>query len=158
MNKELVSKPYTDLTLAVMKEFGVNVTSQTPYKQYNIEHQIYRPTTFTIPSDFSNLALLLSSNVLLGDGLEILISLGDLPQGDEAIIDILEDLGVSITLQGDKITTKSPKVLNGGKFDLSDTPDLLPALAILALKSSNPIEIFNVKNARYKETDRISVI
>ena len=60
VNKELVSKPYTDLTLAVMKEFGVNVTSQTPYKQYNIEHQIYKPTTFTIPSDFSNLALLLS--------------------------------------------------------------------------------------------------
>ena len=158
VNKELVSKPYTDLTLAVMKEFGVNVTSQTPYKQYNIEHQIYKPTTFTIPSDFSNLALLLSSNVLLGDGLEILISLGDLPQGDEAIIDILENLGVSITLQVDKITTKSPKVLNGGKFDLSDTPDPLPSLAILALKSSNPIEIFNVKHARYKETDRISVI
>ena len=86
------------------------------------------------------------------------ISLGDMPQGDEAIIDILEDMGVSVTLNGDKITTKSPKLLNGGRFDLSDTPDLLPALAILILKSSNPIEIFNVKHARYKETDRIAVI
>ena len=158
VNGELVSKPYTDLTIAIMEKFGVNVTSQIPYKQYNIEHQIYKPTTFTIPSDFSNLALLLSANVLLGDGLEILINLGELPQGDEAIIDVLEDLGVTVTLDGDKITTKSPDILSGGRFDLSDTPDLLPAIAILALKSSNPIEIFNVKHARYKETDRISVI
>ena len=81
-----------------------------------------------------------------------------MPQGDEAIIDILEKLGVLVTLEGDKITTKSPKILDGGKFDLSDTPDLLPALAILSLKSSKPIEIFNVKHARYKETDRIAVI
>ncbi len=158
VNGELVSKPYTDLTIAVMKEFGVNVTTQIPYQKYDIEPQIYKPTTFEIPSDFSNLALLLSANILLGDKLEILISLGELPQGDEAIIDILEDLGVSVILEGDKITTKSPRLLNGGRFDLSDTPDLLPALAILALKSSNPIEIFNVKHARYKETDRISVI
>ena len=65
---------------------------------------------------------------------------------------------LSYLLDGDNITTKSPKVLGGGRFDLSNTPDLLPALAILCLKSSKPIEIFNVKHARYKETDRISVI
>ena len=84
--------------------------------------------------------------------------MGNLPQGDEAIIDILEELGVNVTLNGNIITTKSPKMLTGGRFDLSDTPDLLPALAILSLKSSEPIEIFNVKHARYKETDRIAII
>jgi len=155
---ELVSKPYIDLTIAIMKEFGVIVDSEIPYKKYVVKHQIYKPTTFTIPSDFSNLALLLASNVLLGDGLEIEISLGNLPQGDEAIIDILEELGVNVTLNGNIITTKSPKMLTGGRFDLSNTPDLLPALAILSLKSSEPIEIFNVKHARYKETDRIAII
>ena len=155
---ELVSKPYIDLTIAIMKEFGVVVNSEIPYKKYVVKHQIYKPTTFTVPSDFSNLALLLASNVLLGDGLEIEISLGNLPQGDEAIIDILEELGVNVTLNGYIITTKSPEMLTGGRFDLSDTPDLLPALAILSLKSSKPIEIFNVKHARYKETDRIAII
>ena len=155
---ELVSKPYIDLTIAIMKEFGVIVNSEIPYKKYVVKHQIYKPTTFTVPSDFSNLALLLASNVLLGDGLEIEISLGNLPQGDEAIIDILEELGVNVTLNGNTITTKSPKMLTGGRFDLSNTPDLLPALAILSLKSSAPIEIFNVKHARYKETDRIAII
>jgi len=155
---ELVSKPYVDLTIAIMKKFGVEVKTEEKYKKYQIMHQIYKPTTFSIPSDFSNLALLLAANVLLGDGLTIEINLGDMPQGDEAIVDILEKLGVNVTLEDDIITTKSPAILKGGKFDLSNTPDLLPAIAILALKSEKPIELFNVKHARYKETDRIAII
>ena len=154
----LVSKPYVDLTIAIMKKFGVEVKIEEAYKRYVIVHQIYKPTTFSIPSDFSNLALLLAANVLLGDGLDIEINLDDIPQGDEAIVDILEKLGVNVTLKDNIITTKSPTSLSGGKFDLSNTPDLLPAIAILALKSEKPIEIFNVKHARYKETDRIEII
>ena len=154
----VVSKPYIDLTITTMKKFGVNVKVVEPYKKYSILHQIYQPTTFIVPSDFSNLALLLSANVLLGDSLKIKISLGDLPQGDEAIVDILEQMGVNVTLDSETITTKSPELLDGGKFDLSNTPDLLPALAILVLKCKTQIEIFNVKHARYKETDRIAII
>ena len=155
---KLVSKPYVDLTIAIMRKFGVEIKIEEEYKRYVVTHQIYKPTTFSIPSDFSNLALLLAANVLLGDGLTIEISLGDMPQGDEAIVDILEKLGVNVTLEDDIITTESPISLKGGKFDLSNTPDLLPAIAILALKSEKPIEIFNVKHARYKETDRIAII
>ena len=154
----VVSKPYIDLTITAMNKFGVNVEVVEPYKKYSILHQIYKPTTFTIPSDFSNLALLLSANVLLGDSLKIKISLGELPQGDEEIIDILEKIGVNVILDSEIITTKSPELLDGGKFDLSNTPDLLPALAILVLKCKTQIEIYNVKHARYKETDRISII
>ena len=155
---DVVSKPYIDLTITTMNKFGANVKTIEPYKKYSIEHQIYKPTTFTIPSDFSNLALLLAANILLGDTLKIKISLGELPQGDEEIVDILEKLGVIVTLDSDTITTKSPDLLDGGKFDLSNTPDLLPALAILALKCKDQIEIHNVKHARYKETDRIAII
>jgi len=154
----VVSKPYIDLTITTMKKFGVNVKVVEPYKKYSILHQIYQPTTFIVPSDFSNLALLLSANILLGDSLKIKISLGDLPQGDEAIVDILEQMGVNVTLDSETITTKSPELLDGGKFDLSNTPDLLPALAILVLKCKTQIEIYNVKHARYKETDRIAII
>ena len=154
----VVSKPYIDLTIITMKKFGVDVEVVVPYKEYSITHQIYKPTTFTIPSDFSNLALLLSANVLLGDSLKIKINLGQLPQGDEEIVDILEKMGVNVTLDSEIITTKSPELLDGGKFDLSNTPDLLPALAILVLKCKTQIEIYNVKHARYKETDRIAII
>ena len=48
--------------------------------------------------------------------------------------------------------------MNGGRFDLSDTPDLLPVLSVLALKSDDPVEITGVGHARFKETDRIRVM
>ncbi len=155
---DLVSKPYLDATINVMEKFGVKVNTITPYKKYQISPQAYTQTTLTIPTDFSSLALLLSAAVLLGDDLTCEITLGDLPQGDERIIDFLEMLGVVVTLNETTITVKSPEKLKGGKFDLKNTPDLLPPLAILALKTSQPIEIFNVKHARYKETDRIAII
>ena len=84
-------------------------------------------------------------------------SLGDLPQGDREILSYLEKLGVKINV-GEKITVISPKFLKGGRFDLSNNPDLLPPMAILALKTSKPIEIYNVKHARFKETDRIAIL
>jgi len=155
---KLVSKPYIDATITMMKKFGVEVETKTPYKKYIIPEQNYKATTLTIPSDFSSLALLLSAAVLLGENLTIQVSTGSMPQADEAIIDILEIMGVVITLDKNTIKIKSPEKLDGGKFDLSDSPDLIPAIAILALKTSKPIKIFNVEHARYKETDRIAII
>jgi len=155
---KLVSKPYIDATITMMKKFGVEVETKTPYKKYIIPEQNYKATTVTIPSDFSSLALLLSAAVLLGENLTIKVSTGSMPQADEAIIDILEIMGVVITLDKNTIKIKSPEKLDGGKFDLSNSPDLIPAIAILALKTSKPIKIFNVEHARYKETDRIAMI
>ena len=154
----IVSKPYIDSTIASMEKFGVEVETIEKYKKYKIEHQTYKPTEFSIPSDFSNLALLLSATVLVGNDVSIKISMGDLPQGDELFIDILEKMGVIVTLQNNIISLKTPAKLDGGKFDLGNTPDLLPPLAILILKSQNPIWIYNVAHARFKETDRIEII
>ena len=155
---ELVSKPYVDATIMAMKKFNVNVKAEIPYKKYIINPQNYKSTTFAVPSDFSSLALLLSAAVLLGENLSIQMTMGDMPQADEAIIDILEKMGVVVTLDKNVIKIKSPKKLDGGKFDLNNSPDLVPAVAILALKASKPIEIFNVKHVRYKETDRIAIL
>ena len=155
---DLVSKPYLDATIATMKKFGVSVKTLIPYKKYNITPQIYKNTIFSVPIDFSSLALLLSFTVLNGEDVVIKGSMGNLPQGDEAFIDFLEQLGVSVTINDNKIKIKSPKKLKGGKFDLRNSPDLLPPLAILSLISSKPIEIVNVKHARLKETDRIAIL
>lgn len=155
---DLVSKPYLDATISIMSKFGVDVKEEEPYKKYSIKNQNYNPIVVVIPSDFSSLALLLSASVLVGDDLQIQAAMSDLPQGDEYFIEILKELGVDVKINGNSITVKSPEKLLGGKFDLGNTPDLLPPLAILALKSSNPIEIFNVKHARYKETDRIAIL
>ena len=154
----LVSKPYLDATIATMRKFGVVVQTLIPYKRYNISPQIYKKATFTVPIDFSSLALLLSATVLNGNEITIKGNIGNLPQGDEAFIDILEQLGVTIVINDEEIKIRTPEKLTGGKFDLGNSPDLLPPLAILALKSSAPIEIVNVKHARLKETDRIAII
>lgn len=158
ISSELVSKPYLDATIATMKKFDVEVQELEPYKKYKIEPQEYKHATVTIPSDFSSIALLLSAAVLVGHNLTIKMSIGDLAQGDEAIIDILGKLGVDISMNNNAIKIKSPEKLLGGKFDLSNTPDLLPPLAILALKSAFPIELYNVRHARFKETDRIAIL
>ena len=155
---DLVSKPYLDATIATMRKFGVSVKTLIPYKKYNITPQIYKNTTFSVPIDFSSLALLLSCTVLNGEDVVIKGNMGNLPQGDEAFIDFLEQLGVSVTINDNEIKIKSPEKLKGGKFDLRNSPDLLPPLAILSLISSKPIEIANVKHARLKETDRIAIL
>ena len=155
---DLVSKPYLDATIATMRKFGVSVQTLIPYKKYNITPQIYKNTTFNVPIDFSSLALLLSFTVLNGEDIVIKGSMGNLPQGDEAFIDFLEQLGVSVIIDNNEIKIKSPEKLRGGRFDLRNSPDLLPPLAILSLITSKPIEIVNVKHARLKETDRIAII
>ena len=154
----LVSKPYLDATISTMRNFGASVQTLIPYKKYIIPPQIYKPTNFVVPIDFSSLALLLSSSVLCGEKFEIHGNIGNLPQGDEVFIDILEQLGIKIKIEDSKISLESPEKLDGGIFDLSNSPDLLPPLSILVLKATKPIEIFNVKHARLKETDRIAII
>ena len=155
---DLVSKPYLDATIATMRKFDVLVQTLIPYKRYNVTPQIYKNSAFTVPIDFSSLALLLSAAVLNGEDVSVIGNIGDLPQGDEVFIDILEQLGVTLTVNEEEIKIKSPEKLNGGKFDLSNSPDLLPPLAILALNTSSQIEIVNVKHARLKETDRIAIV
>jgi len=155
---DLVSKPYLDATVATMKKFGAFVNTILPYKKYNIPKQDYKPIDFTVPSDFSSVALILSAAVLIGDNMSIIAPVGDLPQGDREMLSHLEKLGVQVNIGDDVITVKSPQLLKGGRFDLSNTPDLLPPIAILALKTSGPIEIFNVRHARFKETDRIAIL
>lgn len=155
----MVSKPYLDATIATMRRFGVSVQTLIPYKRYNIAPQVYRPAEFAVPVDFSSLALLLAAAVLNGDnGVTVSASIDDLPQSDEVFIDILEQMGVEVVIGDGEIGVRAPDMLRGGRFDLNNSPDLLPPLSILALKSSEPIEIVNVRHARLKETDRIAII
>jgi 3-phosphoshikimate 1-carboxyvinyltransferase len=158
ISSELVSKPYLDATISTMKKFDVKVEVITPYKKYHIAPQEYKHTTITIPSDFSSVALLLSAAALVGEKLTVKVSIGELAQGDEAIIDILGKMGADVSLNNNAIKVKCPERLAGGRFDLSNTPDLLPPLAILGLKCETPLELYNVKHARFKETDRIAIL
>jgi len=76
------------------------------------------------------------------------------------IEDILKELGAVIRIdkKNGTVTAVGTEELDGREFDLSDTPDLLPVVAILSLKSRNPVRIYGVSHTRYKETNRLKII
>jgi 3-phosphoshikimate 1-carboxyvinyltransferase len=82
-----------------------------------------------------------------------------LPQGDSAILKIAQGMGAKIREGERSITVESDGgALTGGTFNLGDTPDLLPVVAALALKSDSPVEVVGTAHARFKETDRIAIL
>jgi 3-phosphoshikimate 1-carboxyvinyltransferase len=160
INGEQVSKTYIEATLATMKAFGVTVDYEPTFLEYHIKNKEYRATTFDIPSDFSTLALILAAGVLTGDEVTVRGLNFSLPHGDLRIIDIIRLIGgkVRVDKQKGEVIVYGSGTLQGGDFDLTDTPDLLPVVSILALKSRSPVNISGIAHARLKETDRVANI
>jgi 3-phosphoshikimate 1-carboxyvinyltransferase len=155
-----VSRPYIDSTIATMKKFGISIQKSTDYRILHVTNGKYTPTSFTVPGDFSTAAVILSAGILLGG--EIMLSGLDfsLPQGDSNILNILKKMEAEVTVnikQG-QIRVIGTEHLEGGEFDLSDTPDLLPVVAILSLRAKSPVRIYGVSHTRFKETDRLAIV
>ena len=130
------------------------------YTRFSIQAgQRYRPGSFTVPADFSSASFMIAA-VSIAGGRVVLTDLNpDLPQGDSAIVEIVRGMGVKVQKGTDRITVESDGGrLAGGTFDLGDTPDLLPVVAALALKSDSPVEVVGTAHARFKETDRIAIL
>ena len=155
-----VSKPYVDSTLATMKAFGVAIDNKRDFLEYHIMNKEYNAAEFNVPADFSTAAMILAAGVLAGGSITIRGLNFLLPQADSKILDILNDMDAKVYVnraRGEvKVTGSS--FLEGGCFDLTDSPDLLPVLSILALKARSPVEISGIAHARLKETDRVSNI
>jgi len=139
-----------------------DVKNESITESYYIPNGVdYLPvSSFKIPGDFSTASLLLSSAILTEGELDISGLDFTLPQGDTNIIDILKIMGANIK---DNKSTGTIKItgtsnLEGGTFNLSDTPDLLPVVAILSLKCNSPVRITGITHARYKESDRVAII
>jgi 3-phosphoshikimate 1-carboxyvinyltransferase len=160
INGDQVSKPYIESTLATMKAFGATIDHEPNYSEYHIENMEYSPTVFNIPGDFSTAALILSAGVLAGDGLTVQGLNFKLPQGDSHIIDIIRTMGGKINVDKEKgeVVVSSCEALEGGHFDLTDSPDLLPVVSILALKARSQVRISGIAHARLKESDRVANI
>jgi 3-phosphoshikimate 1-carboxyvinyltransferase len=156
----LVSKPYVSATLATMKHFGVSIDHNPDMLEYYIQNARYRGTKFDVPSDFSTAALILAGGALAGEKIRVNGLNFQMPQGDSRILDILKIMGCRIKVDKEKgeVDITGTDRLEGGDFDLADTPDLLPVVSVLALKAANPVTITGVAHARVKETDRVSNI
>ncbi|HEX6560454.1 MAG TPA: 3-phosphoshikimate 1-carboxyvinyltransferase [Nitrososphaera sp.] len=156
----LVSKPYVRATIATMEHFGVKVDCGQDMLEYHIKQSEYKPTRFDVPSDFSTAALILSAGALVGKKLKVKGLNFNLPQGDSQIVEIMERMGCTIKADRPKgeVIVQGAESLEGGEFNLADTPDLLPVVSILALKARSPVKITGVAHARVKETDRVANI
>jgi 3-phosphoshikimate 1-carboxyvinyltransferase len=158
---ELVSRPYIMSTIATMEKFGVEVDHDKDLRNFNVRNGTYSPSIFHVPSDLSSASMMVAAGVLVSKDKIQLSGLNfDLPQGDSKIFNIVEQMNGRIvmdTLKGELFVEKSER-LDGGEFDLKDSPDLLPVVSILALKAKSPVVINGISHARFKETDRVKNI
>jgi 3-phosphoshikimate 1-carboxyvinyltransferase len=143
-----------------MEQFGVRIEHAADMLEYHIRPARYRSTKFDIPSDFSTAALVMAAGALVGEKLAVKGLDFHLPQGDSQVVDIMKRMGCKVSADKAKgeVVIEGTGMLEGGSFDLSDTPDLLPVVSILALKAKNAVTISGVAHARVKETDRIANI
>lgn len=155
-----VSIPYITSTIETMKKFGISIDHNKEYLNYYISNSKYRPTDFTIPGDFSSASLIIAAGVLCGGKIAIGGMNFHYPQGDMAIIDIVRQMGGDIKVNKEKgeVIVYGSNSLDGIECNLVNCPDLLPVVSILSLKARTPMRIFGISHARFKETDRVSII
>ena len=152
----LQEKPYVDMTLDYLTKSSISFNRDLDYKTFKIEgNQSYKPITRNIPVDFSSAAFLIGGSVLTGDNVKITnLDFNDY-QADKIFISILKDMGADITLGSDYALINKSK-LEGKEIDLSQAPDLLPIMSVVATQANGKTIIKNVEHARIKETDRIT--
>ncbi|HET6454457.1 MAG TPA: 3-phosphoshikimate 1-carboxyvinyltransferase [Armatimonadota bacterium] len=155
--RDLVEKPYIEMTLGWLDEQGIR------YEREGYDHfvipggQNYNAFEKSIPGDFSSATFFLCAAAITGSELTLLgLDMAD-SQGDKAVVDMLREMGAKVEQlpEGIRITGGD---LRGGEFDLEDTPDALPAMAVTACFADGVTRLVNVKQARHKETDRIKLM
>ncbi len=152
----LKSRPYVDLTLDVMKQFGLKIPVNRRYEQFYFEkNTLAAPVTtqeYTVEGDWSGGAFLLVAGALAGPlavkGLDTQST-----QADKAILEALEKCGVGLRIDRFRIEL-TPAPMNGFAFDATDCPDLFPPLVALAAYCQGDTTIKGVSRLAHKESNR----
>jgi 3-phosphoshikimate 1-carboxyvinyltransferase len=155
---ELNSKPYVDLTLTVMADFGVNV-ERDGYARFRITPQRYRAQPeYAIESDASAASYFFAAPALLGGTLRLDNLTRRSRQGDVAFLDLVVAMGCTVT-GGDTwtaVTGPADGVLQGVDADMRHIPDTAQTLAAIAPFAATPTTVRGIASARVKETDRVA--
>ncbi len=155
LTTRLESKPYIDLTIKVMRDFGVEV--QETESGYLVRgNQQYKTRDYIVESDWSQAAFFLVGGAV---GKSVALKGLDMNsvQGDKAIVDILKKFGADIEIKENEIISRKAE-LKGIKIDVSDIPDTVPALAVAAAYANGRTEIVGGERLRFKESDRIESV
>jgi 3-phosphoshikimate 1-carboxyvinyltransferase len=150
-----VSKPYLDITLGILQDFGVTATHEN-YEVFNIAGgQTYRsPGDYMIEGDASSASYFFGA-AAINQGKVRVHGIGkDSVQGDYQFLDVIEQMGATVNRQ-ESFTDVSGAHLKGVDVDLNHIPDAAMTIATMALFAEGPTTIRNIYNWRVKETDRM---
>jgi 3-phosphoshikimate 1-carboxyvinyltransferase len=155
--KEIVSRPYIQMTLEIMARAGIRVKRKSSRVFFIEGQQQYQGLkNFTVPSDYGLAAFWLGAAALTKSSLKLKGFFDNsLPQADGAVISLLKRMGVCLTQTKTQLLIQGPFDLKGGSFCLRDCPDLLPLMVVLALFAKRKTRLSGVAHARVKESDRI---
>lgn len=150
----LVSRPYIDLTLGVMRAFGVEVILAR--RSLTVTPARYRPAEVAIEPDASTASYFLASAALTGTTVRLPgLGLETTEQGDIEIVAHLEAMGCTIAAR-DPLELTGPPQLRGVHVDMGNSSDVFMTLACVAPFADGPTTIEGIAHARVKESDRVA--
>lgn len=152
---DLVSKPYIDITLHLMKTFGVEVENQT-YQRFVVRgaQQYQSPGNYLVEGDASSASYFLAAGAIKGGTVKVTGIGRNSVQGDIRFADVLEKMGAVVTW-GDDFISCTQGELNAVDMDMNHIPDAAMTIATAALFAKGTTTLRNIYNWRVKETDRL---
>ena len=154
-----VSKPYIDLTLAMMADFGVTA-ERDGYRSFRVPHNsTYKsPGEYYVEGDASAATYFLAAGAIPGAGPVKILGVGkNSRQGDLAFAELMERMGARVQIGEREITVSpGPQKLKAPDIDMNHMPDAAMTLAVLALYCDGVTHIRNIANLRVKESERIA--
>lgn len=151
---ELVSKPYIDVTIDVMRLFNIIVENNN-YKSFHVAKQKYASTIFEVEADASSSSYFESIAAITESEITINLPYTSM-QWDAKFVDVLEKIWATIEKEGSSMTIKWNKNFKEvWEIDMNKMPDVAMTLAVIAPLLPWTTRIINVENMRVKETDRI---
>ncbi|MEU9701777.1 3-phosphoshikimate 1-carboxyvinyltransferase [Streptomyces sp. NPDC047981] len=158
---DLVSEPYVEITLAMMRAFGADVTVARDGHEgrtYTVAPTGYTATTYAVEPDASTSSYFFAAAALdPTPGREVTVpglGTGAL-QGDLGFVDVLRRMGAEVEITDAATTVRSTGRLRGLTVNMRDISDTMPTLAALAPFADGPVRIEDVANTRVKECDRL---
>ena len=150
------SRPYLDLTTEVLEAFGARVSNEDG-QRWRVAPGGLGPTSYRVEGDWSAAAFAAAAAAVAGGMVTVSPLSAASRQGDRAICRFLERAGVATTPSGDGLRV-SGRIDRPFEADLTDTPDLFPALAVVAAAGPEGSVLRGLDHLRHKESDRLAVM
>jgi 3-phosphoshikimate 1-carboxyvinyltransferase len=156
---DLISKPYIEITLNLMRRFGVEVQRQG-WQSFTIAagQRYASPGSIHVEGDASSASYFLAAGAIAGGPVRVEGVGHDSIQGDVRFVEALEQMGATITMGDNWIEATSNGVLKAIDADFNHIPDAAMTIAVAALYADGPSILRNIGSWRVKETDRIAAM